>query len=48
MPTGSGRAWGFAIFSEKVFEGGEEHANQLYYKEKYLSQKTENNSIMSG
>jgi hypothetical protein len=46
MPTRSGTAQGFAIFSEKVFEGDERHTNHLYYMGNYLSQKMENNSIM--
>jgi hypothetical protein len=46
MATGSGRAAGFAIFSEKVFEGDEGHTNHLYYMGNYLLQKMENNSIM--
>jgi hypothetical protein len=36
MPTGSGRACGFAIFSEKVFEGSRCSSNHLYYMENYL------------
>jgi hypothetical protein len=36
MATGSGRAQGFAIFSEKVIEGGRSPSNHLYYMENYL------------